>query len=252
MSTKSAAETGNPASVSKKTTSATQSKAKKAAPLPGGSVFEFLTQLNQPVNAQMVVDHFRSAISKAAAEKQLLELAASGHVVLKENGKSKIFWLNQEDMDAPSEAELRQLDSDISRVTAEKRTMNERLASLKASVSAHAKMRSLEELRAEEKHLRDSLWKSEAQLSSKQGNSGDVPPMSDKESEQVGNFYRKSLKEYKRRRSTCLEILQNLSENLGKPVKQLMEEWGLEGDEDHGVSVSSFPALPMQNFKPKT
>jgi len=41
---------------------------------------------NKPVNAQLVADQFRAAMTKPQAEKALAALAASGDAVLKENG----------------------------------------------------------------------------------------------------------------------------------------------------------------------
>ena len=59
----------------------------------------------------------------------------------------------------------------------------------------------------------------------------------------VKKEYMKFRKAYVERKRNCMEILGNISEGTGKRVKALMEEIGLECDEDYGVVKNQFPPI---------
>ncbi|EOD15889.1 hypothetical protein EMIHUDRAFT_245451 [Emiliania huxleyi CCMP1516] len=181
---------------------------------------------NKPVNAQLVADQFRASMTKPQAEKALAALAASGDAVLKENGKSKIYSANQQ------------------------------AAQLKAAERAASGRKSLGELMAQKKTIearrcgwkgRERVWKKQAEVAALKGADGDQKPLSEKafsESHEAVNAYSKLLKELKKRRRTCLDMVGHVAENTNKPDKKLIEEWGLETDEDAGFDLSKYPPLP--------
>ena len=59
----------------------------------------------------------------------------------------------------------------------------------------------------------------------------------------VKKEHMKFRKAYVERKRNCMEILGNISEGTGKRVKALMEEIGLECDEDYGVVKNQFPPI---------
>ena len=132
----------------------------------------------------------------------------------------------------------------------ERRTLEEKARSLKKATTSGARKRSVAELREEETATRERLWKLQSELSNKSNTVGAEKPLTEAEADRVVKDYRNALKEYKKRRSTCLELLGNLSEGMGKNVKDIMEDWGLDGDEEAGVKPSSFPLLPQPARKP--
>lgn len=50
-------------------------------------------------------------------------------------------------------------------------------------------------------------------------------------------------KAYTDRKRTCLDVLGMIGEHRGASIKQLVEEVGLETDEDYGIVKNQFPAL---------
>ena len=68
-------------------------------------------------------------------------------------------------------------------------------------------------------------------------------PMSPSEEARVRKEYGRLRKLYLERRRTCMEVLGNMSEHMGKSTRKLFEELGLEADEDYGVNRDAFPVL---------
>lgn len=58
------------------------------------------------------------------------------------------------------------------------------------------------------------------------------------------------MREYKKRRRMCLELLENVGEGGGQTPKQLMAKWSLESDEDYGITMAQFPTLDAKMTKP--
>ena len=48
---------------------------------------------------------------------------------------------------------------------------------------------------------------------------------------------------YLDRRRTCLEVLGEIGEHRGQSNKKLIEEIGLETDEEYGITMTQFPTL---------
>lgn len=55
---------------------------------------------------------------------------------------------------------------------------------------------------------------------------------------QAEKDYEMYLKEYKKRKRICMDILDTILENYPKPKEQLFEEVGIETDQDQGFSLS--------------
>lgn len=215
-----------------------------------GAVLDWLEQYNCPVNAQMVADQFRSTMTKAQAEKALVTLCETGHADLKEAGKAKVYWVNQDHINVPSEAELGSIARQIDAAAAERQATEAELNRLKAACKATSNQKSLVELRAEKLALEERVWKKQSDLATLRSSSAKgEKPLSEKESHAAVNAYSKMLREVKRRRSICLEMLSNVGEGTGKSRKQLMNEWSLEGDEENDFDLSRFPLLPVSALR---
>ena len=220
-------------------------KAKAASTSAPDAVLDFMQQQNRPRNAQDVSDHFKGALSKSQAEKHLEALSEAGSVRMKLNGKAKVFWYNQELVPELSAAEKAKLAADLAAAKAQVARGADELAQLQKSLKAGRARRSLDELTAEALTLRMEVQNEEAALAKRKGAKGDggAPALTEAEAKKVKADYSRLLKEYKKRRRQCLEIVDQISEGCGKPPKKLIEEWGLETDEDYGVNQKDFPIL---------
>ena len=96
------------------------------------------------------------------------------------------------------------------------------------------------------KAARAAAEAAEAELAAQQkelGGASGGGSMSAAEEAKVRKEYIRLRKAFFDRRRTCMEVLGEISEGTGKPEKKLVEEIGIETDEEVGVTRSSFPIL---------
>eukprot|EP00967_Tisochrysis_lutea_P092935 scaffold134174_cov37-Tisochrysis_lutea.AAC.2 len=113
--------------------------------------------------------------------------------------------LSQDHINVPSEAELGSIARQIDAAAAERQ--------------ATEAEKSLVELRAEKLALEERVWKKQSDLATLRSSSAKgEKPLSEKESHAAVNAYSKMLREVKRRRSICLEMLSNVGEGTAGAV----------------------------------
>lgn len=87
---------------------------------------------------------------------------------------------------------------------------------LKTAHKASAGHKSLSELRAEKSALEERVWKKQSDIAAKRSAGGDGDkPLTEKESQAAVESYSKMLRETKRRRGICYEMLSLVGEGNG-------------------------------------
>lgn len=90
---------------------------------------------------------------------------------------------------------------------------------LKTAHKASAGHKSLSELRAEKSALEERVWKKQSDIAAKRSAGGDGDkPLTEKESQAAVESYSKMLRETKRRRGICYEMLSLVGEGNGESV----------------------------------
>ena len=120
------------------------------------------------------------------------------------------------------------------------------MARLQGAIKAAKSARTLPEAQAEAKAARVAAEAAEAELAAQQkelGGPGGGGAMSAADETKVRKEYIRLRKVYLDRRRTCMEVVGELGEGTGKSDKKLIEEIGLETDEEYGVQRTAFPPL---------
>lgn len=79
-----------------------------AAAAASTAVYDLIKHRNGPLNIQLIVDNLQKhKVKKTMAQKAIDGLVANQKVVMKEFGKQKIYFLRQDNLEKPSEEELR-------------------------------------------------------------------------------------------------------------------------------------------------
>jgi 26S proteasome regulatory subunit (ATPase 3-interacting protein) len=77
-------------------------------------LLRFPKQQNRPFSVQNFVDNLKGKVKKAAAQKALDSLAEGQLIAVKELGKAKVYYANQDQFDVPSKDEILEMDQRIS------------------------------------------------------------------------------------------------------------------------------------------
>lgn len=204
-----------------------------------GQVERFLLSRNKPLNAQMISDGLLGdglKASKAAVEKQLAVLVEKGSINTGEWGKAKLWWPNQE-------AIASECDDGIEEKIA---ALQARIPGLKAAGQAKAreladrsKMVPFDQLQSQIADEEAACSALELRISARAAvaGSGSEKALTPAEAKKVRAQHEKYLREWARRKRMLLDALQQYCESSGKKLPALVEEMGIELDEDVGVDL---------------
>ncbi|NXX43571.1 HOP2 protein, partial [Tricholaema leucomelas] len=164
--------------------------------------------------------------------------AQQGRVREKTYGKQKIYFADQEQLPAASDAELRSLDEQIAALSAKVqalqqscRQMEAELKDLNSSMTTPEMAKELEELRKDCRSYTEKLERIKSATNH----------VSPEEKEKVCSEQQLYCKEWRRRKRMATELLDAILEGYPKSKKQFFEEVGIETDEDHNVRLPTAP-----------
>ncbi|XP_064895469.1 homologous-pairing protein 2 homolog isoform X2 [Columba livia] len=200
----------------------------REGPAAGGAaavLFQYLREQNRPYSAQDAFGNLQRehGLGKAAVVKALEQLAQQGRVREKTYGKQKIYFADQEQLPAASDAELRALDEAIAALSAKVqaaqqscRHMEAELKELNGSMTTPEVAREIEELRKDCANYMEKLERIKSATNH-------VTP---EEKEKVCSEQKLYCKEWRRRKRMATELLDAILEGYPKSKKQFFVSTG--------------------------
>lgn len=196
------------------------------------TVRDFMTKANRPFSANDVISGVqRQGVGKSAVEKALNQLVEENQLVLKMNGKQKIYCATQPDSTAEDQRDVQLMDEELLKTDLAFREVERKYKQSEAEVKMIQGTHTVEELKrklAEVEEMVEALRERKKRLSEAAGGGTAMP---EKEKDQVKKDYEKYAKEYKKRKRLCTDVLDSILENCPKTKKVLFEEIGVETDE---------------------
>lgn len=194
-------------------------------------VYEFLKLHNRPFSTSDIQKNL-GEIPRSDIQKVLQDLVEDGKVLEKTYGKQKIFCIIQDHAAATNmEDELKDLDRKINTLNNELDETKKHLLMKTSKIQEQKGKMSMEEAVAEKTKLEIEILALKKELKEFEEY---AQPISEKERVQICEQYHKYEKEYKSRKKMCREVINGIMENYPKSEKNLLEEIGIETDEDVG------------------
>ncbi|XP_046994871.1 homologous-pairing protein 2 homolog [Schistocerca americana] len=203
------------------------------------AVLKYLRDQNRPYSANDIFMNLHKEFGKTAIQKALDELTEKGKLKEKIYGKQKVYAIeqveegNSEDMNK----ELSDLDKEIAKVSDELQSAEQQLRAHESLLQKLLTTLTTEDAMKEKSLLEEKVSKLTEKLEQLSKN---AVPISKKERDKIVNLREKNVKEWRKRKSLCMDIVNSILEGYPKDKKSLLEEIGIETDEDAGVSLSCF------------
>lgn len=221
-------------------------------------VLQYMRQQNRPYSVQQVLDNLHKRVPKGTLERVMGALVASGEGLLsKDYGKARIFFPDQgqllgsggtgtgEQAEA-SGATLEGLAEDNDALREQVKELVARERALRAELSRLAAEPTDAELPALLQQMESSREEKQARLQGllAQGQQGadDANPNALRDAIRQFNGMREG---WFRRRGLCMDALDLLAEGMDRKRSELLEELGLETDEDAGVKLPNVLKEPI-------
>ncbi|KAG2374749.1 hypothetical protein C9374_010493 [Naegleria lovaniensis] len=204
-------------------------------------ILEYMKAQNRPYSLQQVIDNLGGQIKKAMATKCIDKLEQEGELVLKANGKQKLWYRNQTDLEVLSKEELKEIDNDIKDIQkdiAAVKSDNQKRASELARIQKAPTTVQLVSIVATQ---REELAAKKQKLEKLE--SGSIQLVSPEEKKKALVDLDKYLKEWKKRKNLAMSIFDSCSETCETNPSELLEEIGMDTDESVGVDMKTMGRL---------
>ncbi|KAK7792377.1 hypothetical protein R5R35_007729 [Gryllus longicercus] len=199
------------------------------------AVLKYLVTQNRPYSANDIFMNLHKEYGKTAVQKSLDVLVEKGSIKEKVYGKQKVYSVQQkmgissdevskvlEDLDK----RIGQASEKLSLVEQELHTSEALLRNLVSSPTTENAIKDLDVLQNKVDKLKEKL-KNLSQTS---------VPISKKDFEETKKEHERMTKEWRKRKSTCMSIVNSILESYPKTKKELLDDIGIETDEDVGIS----------------
>ncbi|XP_066554621.1 homologous-pairing protein 2 homolog isoform X1 [Amia ocellicauda] len=214
-------------------------------------ILNYLNEKNRPYSAQDVFGNLQKqhGLGKTAVVKAMETLAQQGKIKEKVYGKQKIYFADQSQFADVSDAELKNMDSQISELNSQVQSVQQNcrqletdtdssfthclvateLKELTSSLTTEEMVSEIEELKKECEGYKQRLEKITLATNH-------ITPQ---EKEKVYKERNRYIKEWKKRKRLATDMMDAILEGYPKSKKQFLEEVGVETDEDCKVTVPS-------------
>ncbi|KAL0218156.1 hypothetical protein RCL1_009004 [Eukaryota sp. TZLM3-RCL] len=217
-------------------------KAKKVSNDEGAEkVIQYISSNNRPFGAQNIVDGLAGTISITQMKKILSELADTGRITTQPYGKTNIYIPLQNADEAPSEAELAELDVQIKSLRQQISELQEEISTIQAECKTLEAEPNDQQLVPKIEELRNKTKKMSENLSELTEGGKLVDPET---RSRVLSEYQSAIKQWSKRRSCCLNVIATIADGIGVKPREVVESTGLETDSD----VEMLPPTKRKRF----
>uniref|UniRef100_A0A1B6CCC1 Homologous-pairing protein 2 homolog n=1 Tax=Clastoptera arizonana TaxID=38151 RepID=A0A1B6CCC1_9HEMI len=198
------------------------------------AVFKYLKQTNRPYSANDIMMNLHKEFGKTAIQKALDELVESTRIREKVYGKQKVYCvlqqIEEESNDGDSKGdEMKDLEEQIASKTVCLQTANSELKNCETQLNQLTNSLTTDQAKEEKEILQKDISALKEKLSNLSQNQ---VPISPTEQKNVKAKHEKCVKEYRKRKRLCMDVINAIMEGYPKSKKVLMEEIGIETDED--------------------
>jgi len=193
-------------------------------------VYKFMVTANRPFSSNDVFSSLQQqGVGKSAVDKALDQLVKENKIVMKVNGKQKIYCVVQQDSVAEDQKEIQLIDGELLKTTETVRNVELKYKQSDMEVKALQETRSTEDIERKKAEMKKIVAELKVQVTQLSQNASNI--VSGEDREQVMKDFERVAREYRRRKRMCTDILDSILENYPKSKKDLFEEIGVETDE---------------------
>lgn len=204
---------------------------------PSDKVLSYLTSQNRPYSVNDIFLNLHREVGKTAVQKALDTLVADEKVREKVNGKQKAYVVNQETLETPEGENIDEMDAVIRTKTAELNELKEEQKGLEGSVRAWTSKLRTADVLSELAKLSDEVSTLEKRLSALVSATGDSRVVSREERDRVAVKRDAAVDGWRKRKRMCDTVIDAVLESYPKSKRILVDDMGVEIDEDVGVKL---------------
>ncbi|CAK9064158.1 unnamed protein product [Durusdinium trenchii] len=193
-------------------------------------VLEYMRQQNRPYNAQNVFDNLHGAVPKGSVQTIMESLVTEGKLLIKEYGKIKVFLVSQSLVVGGDDATA--LQQEVDEASKKRKALGNDLDTTRKEMSQvaskHAAAKEAKESAAEALTL---------EARAKQLKGSGEEQVEESEVRAVEAAFTQVHQTWRKRKRLCMDTLRTLGEAMSTRTDQLLEQYGVDTDEDCGQTL---------------
>ncbi|KAH7962141.1 homologous-pairing protein 2 homolog [Rhipicephalus sanguineus] len=198
------------------------------------AILDYVKAQNRPYSSNDIFNNLHKEHGKTAVVRALEQLAQDDKIKEKTYGKQKIYFANQDEFPDVAEAELSAMDQEIADLNVKHQELTRQLQARESQLSALSQSLTTEELTEKIASTTAERDKLKARLDKLTSNTNYVEP---EVKDRILKDNEKFVKEWRKRKRLANDIIDAILEGYPKGKKALLEETGVETDEDVNVSM---------------
>lgn len=208
------------------------SKSKEAA--AEKAILDYVKAQNRPYSSNDIFNNLHKEHGKTAVVRALDQLAQDGKIKEKTYGKQKIYFANQDEFPDVAEAELSAMDQEIGDLNAKLQEITRQLQGRQSQLSALSNTLTKEQLVEKIETVSEERDRLKARLEKLTSNTNFVEP---EVKDRIYKDNEKFVKEWRKRKRLANDMIDTILEGYPKGKKALLEETGVDTDEDACVTM---------------
>jgi 26S proteasome regulatory subunit (ATPase 3-interacting protein) len=199
-------------------------------------VYEYLSKMSRPFSAGEIHNNLQTefGLGKTLVQKALDNMTQEGNIKEKVYGKSKIYFIDQSKVEVISQETIDDYVKNLEKYTQYHQDVSKEVKKLENRLNSFSKQMPMEDIKKTITSLTHEVAELEERLKKVQGSCKGVDPEDNKnvKTERV-----KLVGEWKKRKRLANNALEMLMEGYPHPKKRLIEEIGIETDEDNDAVI---------------
>lgn len=196
------------------------------------AILDYVKAQNRPYSSNDIFNNLHKEHGKTAVVRALDQLAQDGKIKEKTYGKQKIYFANQDEFPDVAEAELSAMDQEIGDLNAKLQDVTRQLQARESQLSALSHSLTTEQLVEKIATVSEERDRLKARLEKLTSNTNFVEP---EVKDRILKDNEKFVKEWRKRKRLANDVIDAILEGYPKGKKALLEETGVETDEDVNV-----------------
>lgn len=202
------------------------SKSKDAGAVP--AILDYLRKQNRPYSAVDILNNLHKEYGKTAVVKALDTLVAEGKIKSKTYNKQVVYVTDQTQFPDVNDSELKSMESKVVAMAQKLKESSDVVRQLDSELQALCSSLTTDEAKSQVIQLTKECDQLEEKLKSLKSSVNTVSP---KEREQILKSRSTNVKEWRKRKRICTDMMSAILEGYPKSKKEFLEEVGVETDE---------------------
>lgn len=201
---------------------------------PEVRILQYLNQQNRPYSAVDIFNNLHKEFGKTAVVKSLESLTEKNKIIEKTYGKQKVYSPLQDQYGDYNETEIKALDLKLSSLQEEVNILQQESKKYDVEINKYSSQISTKDMVRKVKEFKNNNEILQQRISKLRSG---TTLMTKEDRLKLYNKKDKMLGQWKKRKRMTSDVLNAILEGYPKSKKQLLEEVGVETDDDVGVQI---------------